>query len=88
MDIIVLYLIIINALSFVLMLVDKYNAQNNLRRIPEATLLTVAGIGGSLGCYLAMKACRHKTKHKKFSVGVPVMLVIHIVILWDLAQHL
>jgi uncharacterized membrane protein YsdA (DUF1294 family) len=88
MDIIVLYLIIINALSFVLMLVDKYNAQNKLRRIPEATLLTVAGIGGSLGCFLAMEACRHKTKHKKFSIGVPVMIVIHIVLFSDLMRHL
>lgn len=88
MDIIVLYLIIVNALSFLLMLIDKHKAQNNLWRIPEATLMTIAGIGGSFGCYLGMKTCRHKTMHKKFSVGVPVMMVIQIVILWDIAQHL
>lgn len=88
MDIIVFYLIIVNALSFLLMLVDKYKAQNNLWRIPEAALLTVAAIGGSFGCYLAMKACRHKTRHQNFTIGVPAMMVIHIVILWDLMQHL
>lgn len=88
MDIIVLYLIIVNALSFLLMLVDKYKAQNNLWRIPEATLLTVAGIGGSLGCYLGMKICRHKTKHGRFTIGVPVMMAVHILIIWDIARHL
>ncbi|MBQ7817188.1 MAG: DUF1294 domain-containing protein [Oscillospiraceae bacterium] len=85
---IVFYLIIVNALSFLLMLVDKYKAQNNLWRIPEATLLFVAAIGGSFGCYAGMKACRHKTKHKNFTIGVPVMMVIHILILWDLMKHL
>lgn len=88
MGYIILYLIIVNALSFLLMLVDKYKAQNNLWRIPEATLMTIAGMGGSFGCYLGMKACRHKTKHKKFSIGMPVMMLIHILILWDIAQHL
>ena len=88
MDIIVLYLILINALGFVLMLVDKYKAQNNLWRIPEATLMLVAAIGGSFGSFLGMKLCRHKTKHNKFSVGIPLLIVLHIVILWDLAQHL
>lgn len=88
MDIVALYLIIINALSFVLMLVDKYCAQNKLRRVPEAVLLTVSGIGGSLGCFLAMKACRHKTKHGNFTIGVPAMLAVHILIIWDIARHL
>ena len=88
MDIIFLYLIIVNALSFVLMLVDKYKAQNKLWRIPEAVLLTVAAIGGSFGCYVGMKACRHKTKHKKFSIGVPVLMALHILIVWDLMRHL
>lgn len=88
MDIIVLYLIIVNALSFLLMLVDKYKSQNNLWRIPETVLMIVAGIGGSLGCYLGMKACRHKTRHKKFSIGVPTMMVIHILIFWDIVRHL
>ncbi|MBQ8768758.1 MAG: DUF1294 domain-containing protein [Oscillospiraceae bacterium] len=88
MDYIVIYLILINALSFLLMLVDKYKAQNNLWRIPEATLLTVAAIGGSFGCFGAMKACHHKTKHQKFSIGVPVMMVIHSLIIWDLARLL
>ncbi len=88
MDLIAIYLIIVNALGFVLMLVDKYKAQNNLWRIPEVTLMTVSAIGGSFGSYAGMKVCRHKTRHPKFSVGIPIMMAIHAVILWYLMQRL
>ncbi len=88
MEIIVLYLILVNALSFLLMLVDKYKAQNGLWRIPENILLIVAVIGGSFGCFAGMKLCRHKTKHLRFHIGVPIMMVVHSLIIWDLAQHL
>ena len=88
MDALVIYLIIVNALSFTLMLVDKYKAKNNLWRIPEAILLTVAAVGGSFGCFAGMRLVRHKTMHKKFSIGLPVLMVIHILILWDLLRHL
>ena len=88
MDIIALYLILINAVSFVLMLVDKYNAQNKIRRIPEAVLMTFSAIGGSLGTFLGMKLVRHKTRHSKFSIGVPAMMAVHALILWDLSRFL
>lgn len=88
MDFLAIYLILINALSFLLMLVDKYKAQNNLWRIPERVLLTVAGIGGSFGCFVAMEICRHKTKHKKFTIGIPAMMVLHILIIIDLSRFL
>lgn len=74
------YLIIINALSYLLMLVDKYKAKKNIWRIPEATLLGVALLGGALGCYIGMRTARHKTKHPKFSLGVPVILAVQIII--------
>ncbi len=76
-----LYLIIINALGLILMLVDKEKARRGAWRISERTLLTVAAVGGSLGSLLGMELFRHKTKHLKFTVAVPVLLVIHIVIL-------
>ena len=88
MDYIVLYLILINAVSFVLILVDKYSAQNKLSRIPEAVLLTVVAIGGSFGCFIAMRLVRHKTRHEKFFIGVPVMMVLHILIIWDICRNL
>lgn len=77
MELILLYLIIINAAGFALMLVDKYQARKNLWRIPESTLITVCAIGGSLGCLAGMYTFRHKTRHPKFTIGVPVILVIH-----------
>ncbi len=74
------YLIIINAFSLLLMLADKLRAKKNLWRIPEATLLTTAILGGSLGCLLGMKLFRHKTRKAKFSVGVPAILALQILL--------
>ena len=78
MKYLVIYLCIINVLSFLFMLVDKRKAIKNAWRIPERTLLSLCALGGSLGGLLAMKLVRHKTKHLRFSIGIPVMLVIHI----------
>ena len=88
MDYLILYLILINAVGFVFMLTDKYKAQNKLRRTPEAVLMLVAVIGGSLGSLLGMYAVRHKTKHRKFSVGIPVLLLIHCLILYYISPYL
>jgi len=71
-----IYLIAVNALGFGIMLFDKHAAKNNLWRIPEATLLGIAVIGGSLGCLCGMYTVRHKTRHIKFTVGIPVILAI------------
>ena len=78
MIIILIYLLIVNALGFILMLIDKYKAKKNLWRIPEATLISVAVIGGSLGSLLGMKLIRHKTKHLKFTLGIPIILACQI----------
>ena len=75
-----LYLLLINAAAFLLMLIDKVKAKKNLWRIPEATLFLVAAIGGSIGSLLGMYTFRHKTKHIKFIVGMPLILAAHIVI--------
>lgn len=75
-----LYLVTINAIAFLLMLVDKYKAKKNLWRIPEATLMGVAAIGGSFGALVGMYTVRHKTRHKKFTVGIPALLIIQILI--------
>ena len=78
MKYLVIYLCIINVLSFLFMLVDKRKAIKNAWRIPERTLLSLCALGGLLGGLLAMKLVRHETKHLRFSIGIPVMLVIHI----------
>ena len=72
------YLIIVNAVSFVLMLVDKQKARKKKWRISEATLMGGAAIGGSIGALLGMYTFRHKTKHPKFTVGVPLILAAQI----------
>ena len=73
------YLLLINAVAFILMLTDKYKARKNLWRIPEAVLMGSALLGGSVGALTGMYACRHKTKHLKFTLGIPVILVLQIV---------
>lgn len=79
-ELLLLYLLIINAAGFVLMLADKYKAKKNLWRIPEATLMGVAALGGSVGSLLGMYTVRHKTKHPKFTIGIPVILALQIVL--------
>jgi len=81
LDILLLYLLIINAAAFLLMLADKRKAKKNAWRIPEAPLMGIAAIGGSLGALLGMQLFRHKTKHPKFFVGIPVLLALHIALL-------
>lgn len=76
-----IYLVIINALTFLFMLVDKIKARKNRWRIPEKTLLGLSAIGGSMGGYIGMQLFRHKTKHPPFSIGIPMMLAVHIVLL-------
>ena len=77
-QLILLYLLIINATGFLLMLVDKRKAQKKLWRIPESTLFTAAAFGGSIGCIAGMYTFRHKTKHITFILGMPAILVAQI----------
>ena len=70
-----LYLLLINALGFFLMLIDKRKAKRGRWRIPEATLMWVAVLGGSIGSLLGMYTVRHKTKHLKFTLGIPLILM-------------
>ncbi|MBE6976794.1 MAG: DUF1294 domain-containing protein [Ruminococcaceae bacterium] len=74
-----LYLLIINAAAFFLMLADKRKAQKNRWRIPEKWLLFAAVIGGSFGMLAGMKAFHHKTRKALFSIGVPVILSLQLV---------
>lgn len=75
---ILLYLLIINAIGFLLMLADKQKARKNLWRIPESTLFTAAAFGGSIGCILGMYTFRHKTKRWIFVLGMPAILIAQI----------
>lgn len=75
------YLFIINAVGFASMLADKHRAKKKHWRIPERTLLFIALLGGSLGSLLGMQLARHKTRHPKFSLGIPLILSVQLVLL-------
>ena len=75
-----MYLIAVNLLAFFLFGVDKYKARKKKWRISETTLWTVSILGGSLGAWLGMQIFRHKTKHKTFVIGIPVLFVCQILI--------
>lgn len=72
------YLILINAAGFLSMLADKQKAKKNRWRIPERTLLLLAALGGSFGSLVGMYLFHHKTKHPKFALGIPAMLLVQL----------
>lgn len=78
-SLLVCYLLGINAVALIVYGIDKYKAQKAKWRISEATLLTLAVVGGSVGAWLGIKVWHHKTMHKKFKYGVPLILFLQIV---------
>lgn len=74
-QVILFSLLAINGIEFVLFGLDKHRAKHDQWRIPEATLLLMAVVGGSIGGILGMKVWRHKTKHAKFFIGLPLVLI-------------
>ena len=82
------YLLAINAVTFIIYGIDKYKAKNAKWRIPEATLLLMTVIGGSVGAWLGMKVWHHKTMHKKFKYGIPAILMIQIALMTYLHMNL
>ena len=81
MKYLIAYLVIINAWGFVSMLIDKQKAIKKKWRTPERYLMSTAVSGGSLGILAGMLLFRHKTKHLKFTIGVPIILAVQIVII-------
>ena len=79
--IIIIYLAVTNIIVFSMFFVDKNKAQKRQWRIPEKTLLLIAALGGSLGAWAGMNLFRHKTQHKKFTILVPLIILVHAVLL-------
>ena len=75
------YLLVINAVAFIMYGIDKYKAKKAKWRISEATLLLLAVLGGSIGAWMGMKVWHHKTMHKKFKYGIPAILLIQIALM-------
>ena len=78
MNIILGYLLAVNITSFLLYGIDKYKAKKGRWRISEATLLLMAVIGGSIGAWVGMRIWHHKTMHKKFKYGIPVIIIFQV----------
>ncbi len=78
MKIIIISWIVINIITYIVYAIDKWKAKKDKWRTPESTLIILAAIGGSIGALLAMYTLRHKTQHKKFYIGVPVILFLQI----------
>ena len=76
----VVWLFLINILSFVAFGIDKRRAQKHRWRLPEAFLLLLSVLGGALGAWLGMKTFHHKTRHPKFYIGLPLIFWIELVI--------
>lgn len=75
-----MYIAAVNLIGFLVMGIDKLKAKRRAFRIPEATLFLIALIGGSLGSILGMYLFHHKTRHHKFTIGMPVILVLQIIL--------
>ncbi|MBQ8467961.1 MAG: DUF1294 domain-containing protein [Prevotella sp.] len=78
--IVIIYLVAINVATFFTYGIDKWKAKRSKWRIRESALLGLAVLGGSIGAWLGMKVWHHKTQHKKFKYGIPLILVAQIVI--------
>lgn len=74
------WLILINIIAFAMYGIDKKKAQKHKWRIPEAQLLLAAALGGGVGSYLGMETFRHKTKHWRFNILVPLFMVVWVII--------
>lgn len=78
MKYIAIYLLLVNAAAFLLMLIDKRKAIHGRWRISEKTLFLFAALGGSIGVLVGMYLVRHKTRHISFTVGIPIILLVQI----------
>ena len=80
MNIILGYLLAVNITSILLYGIDKYKAKKGRWRISEATLLLIAVFGGSIGAWTGMRLWHHKTMHKKFKYGIPIIIILQVAI--------
>ena len=79
LEAIVIYFAAINVITFIMFGADKARAVKGRWRISEAALILAALLGGSIGALAGMRIFHHKTRHRKFTVGIPVILVLQIV---------
>ena len=79
--IIICYIFIVNITTLLMFGLDKWKAKNNKWRIPESTLLILSLVGGSIGAFCGIRLFHHKTLHKRFYIGVPLILLLQILVI-------
>ncbi len=84
MKIVLIYLLIINAASLLVMVIDKGLAKKGGFRVPESSLFMLAILGGSVGSIVGMYLVRHKTKHVSFTLGMPLILLAQMILIYFL----
>lgn len=73
--------VVMSVIAAIFTVYDKLAAKSHKRRVPEKTLMFIGFFGGAVAMYTTMQIIRHKTKHKKFMIGLPVMILFHIIIM-------
>jgi uncharacterized membrane protein YsdA (DUF1294 family) len=86
--VIIYYLAAINLYGLITMYVDKKRAETHKWRVPESRIFLIAALFGSIGVLAGMRMFRHKTKHKKFVYGIPLILVLQIILAFYLVQYI
>ena len=86
--ILIIYIAGVNVVTFLVYGIDKWKAKRSGQRVPEATLLGMAAIGGSMGAWMGMRLWHHKTLHKKFRFGIPLILLAQVALaVWAFIEH-
>ena len=86
--ILAIYLILINLIAVIVTIYDKLCAVKRRWRVKESTLLLLSALGGSISMYITMLLIRHKTRHKKFMLGIPLILIFQLIIAFLIWRYL
>lgn len=86
MKLLILYFVIISIITFLLMYIDKNRAIKNQWRIPESTLINLSILGGGIGTYIGMYIFRHKTRHLKFTIFIPITIILNLFLYYILIK--
>ncbi|MBC6002776.1 DUF1294 domain-containing protein [Paeniclostridium sp. NSJ-45] len=88
MKFLTLYFIIMSIITFLLMYIDKNRAIKGQWRIPEATLINFSILGGGIGTYMGMYIFRHKTRHPKFTISIPITIILNLFLYYILLKFI
>ena len=81
-QLIIIYVFVINIIGIIITCYDKLCAVKHSWRVKERTLMLISILGGSIGMYITMQLIRHKTKHLKFLLGIPMIFIFQIALIW------